>query len=61
MQFIQERRPDRVLSNVAVKIPLTDVFSSVHNVLVAGHGASILLPKIDYCDSKFQKKIFLVM
>ena len=35
--------------NVAVKSPLSDVFFNMHNLLVAGHRAFDLHPKIDYC------------
>lgn len=54
LQLIQERRPDKVPSNVAVKSPLSDVFSSMSN-LVADHGTSDVHPKLDYCD-KLQKQ-----
>ena len=42
-------------SNVAIKSPVLDVFSNMHNLLVAGHGASDLHPKIVYYD-KLQKQ-----
>ena len=39
-------------SNKAVDSPLSDVFCSVNNLLVAGHETSDLYPKIDYCDKR---------
>lgn len=45
-----ERRPDVTLSKLAIKSPLSAVFSDTHNLLVLGHGASDLHAKIDYCD-----------
>ena len=41
------RRPDMVPSKVAVKSPLSDIFSRMHNPLVAGHGTWDLHLKID--------------
>ena len=35
--------------------PLNDAFSSMYNLLAAGHGASNLHPKIEGCD-KLQKQ-----
>jgi hypothetical protein len=40
--------PDTAPSSVAIKNPLSNVFSSMHTLLVAGHGAFDLHPKIDY-------------
>ena len=54
LQFIQER-PEMVSSKVAVKSPLCEIFSSMHNLLVAGHGESNFQPKLDHCD-KLQKQ-----
>ena len=38
--------------------PLNDAFFSIYNLLVAGHGASDLHPKIQCCD-KLQKQSVL--
>ena len=35
-----------VPSNMAARSPLSDVFSNMNNVLVAGHGESDLHPKL---------------
>ena len=37
-------------SKAAIKSPLSAVFSNMHNLLVSGHGASDLHPKIDNGD-----------
>ena len=43
------------LSKLAIKSPLSAVFSDMHNLLVLGHGASDLHAKIEGYD-KLQKQ-----
>ena len=45
----QERSPNMIPFNVAVKCLLSDIFSNVHNLQVSDHGASNLHLKVDYC------------
>lgn len=58
LQSIQEKRADMSPSKVAVKSPLTAVFSNTHNFLVSGHKDSDFHPKIGYCDKLQEKKNF---
>ena len=53
LQFIWER--PGMVSKVAIKSLLPDIFSRMHHLPVAGHGESDLHPKLDYFD-KLQKQ-----
>lgn len=59
LQFFQ-KMSDMVLSNMAVKCPLSDVFSSMHNRLVVDLGKSDPHPELDY-GYKFNKLNVLLM